>query len=54
MHVFVTDGRKNIEGEIGDRLNHTHTKNANIIQDQFSIFNSSNNDDCTNLNFCLP
>ena len=27
----VTDGRKIIEGEIADRLNHTHTQNANII-----------------------
>ena len=31
MHVFVTDGQKIIEGEIEDRLNHTHTENANII-----------------------
>ena len=27
----VTDRRKIIEGDIADRLNHTHTQNANII-----------------------
>ena len=35
MLFFVTDrqtdGQKIIEGEIGDRLNHIDTENANII-----------------------